>query len=269
MISFNNFHNVKYLVVKGWEGFSDRLQCLSYAVTCALRYNRTLYVDWTDDIWGTSFYDYFYFEGLPYIDDYRKIPKGSTVYPHFWNHKLMLPANTWVYDMKDQLVFDISKTKEFADVWVQPGIGYREYDMPLLVKHLRVRPDIVEHVYTEPLTDLPVVHLRGTDRTFTNDDWERLRNDAPTAYVLSDDTTLIERWMNDSPDSIVISKPQANITHFSTNVDKHQYNLDLLHEFYILGSANVAYALNQDSLYFKMSRMMCSCDGFKTMFNKH
>ena len=259
---------IKYLVIKGWEGFSDRLQCLSYAVTCALRYNRTLYVDWTDDIWGTSFYDYFYFENLHYIDDYRKIPKQCTVYPQFWNHKLMLPAHTWVYDMKDELVFDISKTKEFTDVWVQPGIGYREYDVPLLLKHLRVRPDTVDSVYTEPITDLPVVHLRGTDRTFTDSDWNRVRELAPTAYVLSDDTVLIERWMNESPNSIVISKPQPDVTHFSTNVNKHQYNLDLLREFFILGSASNAYALNQESLYFKMSRMIGSCSQYKSVFNK-
>lgn len=259
---------MKYLVVKGWEGFSDRLQCLSYAVTCALRYNRTLYVDWTDDIWGTSFYDYFYFEGLHYIDDYRKIPKTSTVHPQFWNHKLMLPAHTWVYDMKDQLVFDISKCNEFTDVWVQPGIGYREYNMPLLTKHLRVRPDIVEQIYTEPITDLPVVHLRGTDRSFTDDDWHRVRTSAQTAYVLSDDTKLIERWMSESPDSIVISKPKHDVTHFSTNIDKHQYNLDLLREFFILASASDAHALNVDSLYFKMSRIIGTCPYYKSVINK-
>lgn len=268
MISFNNFHNVKYLVVKGWEGFSDRLQCLSYAVTCALRYNRILYVDWTDDIWGTSFYDYFYFEGLPYIDDYRKIPKGASVYPHFWNNKLMLPAHTWVYDMKDQLVFDISKCNDFSDVWVQSGIGYREYNMPLLLKHLRIRPDIVDSVYTEPITDLPVVHLRGTDRTFTDEDWARCRQLAPNAHVLSDDSKLVDRWMNESPDSIVISKPKQDVTHFSTNVDKHQYNLDLLREFFILGSANVAHALNENSLYYKMSRLIGSCPQYKSLFRK-
>ena len=259
---------MKYLITKGWEGFSDRLQCLSYAVTCSLRYNRTLYVDWTDDIWGNSFYDYFYFEGLPYIDDYRKIPKGSSVYPHFWNHKLMLPANVWVYDIKDQLVFDISKCNDFSDVWVQPGIGYREYNIPLLLKHLRIRPDIVDSVYTEPITDLPVVHLRGTDRSFTDEDWARCRQLAPTAYVLSDDTKLIDRWKSESPDSIIISKPMADVTHFSTNVDKHQYNLDLLREFYILASAGEAYALNEKSLYFNMSRTMGSCSQYKSLFNK-
>lgn len=258
----------KYLIVKGWEGFSDRLQCLSYAVTCALRYNRVLYVDWTDDIWGNSFYDYFYFENLEYIDDYRKIPKCVTTYPHFWNNKHMLPANSWVYDMKDQLVFDIAKTKEFTDVWVQPGIGYREYDMPLLTKYLRVRPDIVSEVYSQCITDLPVVHLRGTDRNYTIDDWNRVRQQAPVAYVLSDDTTLIERWMSESPDSIVISTPETNVTHFSTNVNKHQYNIKLLREFFILGCAKTAYALNENSLYYQMSKIIGSSPHYNSMFNK-
>ena len=259
---------IKYIVCKGWEGFSDRLQCLSYAVTTSLRYNRILYVDWTDDIWGNSFYDYFYFEDLEYIDDYRKIPKQATVHPQFWQHKLMLPANSWIYDMKDKLVFDPKTCNNFSDVWVQPGIGFREYNMPLLTKHLRIRPDIVDQIYTEPITDLPVVHLRGTDRSFTDEDWARLRELAPIAYVLSDDIKLVDRWKLESPDSIVISKPQVDVTHFSTNVDKHQYNLDLLREFYILASASEAHALNVNSLYFKMSRIIGTCPHYKAMFNK-
>lgn len=260
---------LKFLVSKGWEGFSDRLQCLSYSVSTALRYNRVLYVDWNDNIWDTGFYRYFHFDGLEYTDTLNAIPKMFSVYPKFWQHKLMLPANSWIYDMKDQLVFDVKTTQDFSDVWVQPGIGFREYNMPLLVKHLRVNKEIVDEIYTEPITDLPVVHLRGTDRTFNDSDWSRVREVANTAYILSDDTRLIERWMNESPDSIVISKPQANITHFSLGIDKHQYNINLLREFFILGSASQAYALNEESLYFKMSRIMCSCPGFKTMFHKN
>lgn len=257
----------KYLVTKGWEGFADRLQCLSYAVTTALRYNRTLLVDWNDDIWNEGFYKYFKFVDLPYITSHTQIPKNASVTPGFWKHKLMLPNNVWVYDIKSQLEFDCKTTTEFTDVWVQSGIGYREYNMPLLTRHLRIVDDIIPLVYTEPLSDKPVVHLRGTDRQFTLDDWQRLRQLAPTAYVLSDDKKLIDRWKSESPDSIVISTPVEGITHFTTDINKHEQNIKLLREFFILGSAKEAYPLNQDSLYFNMSRMLCNSTGYKTMFN--
>jgi hypothetical protein len=173
-----------------------------------------------------------------------------------------------MYDIKDQLTFDPSKTYNFEDVWVHCGIGYREYNMVKLAQHLRINSDITKLIYTEPITDLPVVHLRGTDRNFSDSDWKRLREQAPVAMVLSDDTTLIERWMNDSPDSIVISNPKSNTTHFSIDVDKHEMNLALLKEFFIIASAKEAYPLNNDSLYFKMARMLGSCPDYNRMFTK-
>jgi hypothetical protein len=41
----------KYLLVKGWCGFADRLQCMSAAMTYAKKHNRIVCVDWTDSIW--------------------------------------------------------------------------------------------------------------------------------------------------------------------------------------------------------------------------
>ena len=237
----------KYLVVKGWEGFADRLQCLSYAVTTSLRYNRILYVDWNDDIWGMGFYRYFRFDNLDYITDHTVIPKNATVTPGFWKHKLMLPNNVWVYDEKDRLQFDPITTTEFTDVWVQSGIGYRMYNMPLLCKHLRLNVDIIDSVYSDPYVDMPVVHLRGTDRTFSEQDYLRLLSVAPVAHVVSDDKQLIDRWLSDSPDSNIISDPSANVNHFSTDVDKHDMNIKLLREFFIIASAKAAYTLNNNS----------------------
>ena len=259
----------KYLISKGWEGFGDRIQCLSNCIVMSQRYNRTLYVDWTDNIWSEGFYNYFHFDNIEYVSLLQDVPKQLSVYPHFWQHKLMLPANSWMYDMKDQLVFEPSKTYNFEDVWVHSGIGYREFNMIQLAKHMRINSDIVPLVYTEPITELPVVHLRGTDRNFTDDDWKRLRDVAPIAVVLSDDTTLIDRWMNDSPDSILISNPKPNVTHFSVDVDKHQMNISLLKEFFMIASAREAYPLNNDSLYFQMARMLGKCPDYTLMFTKN
>ena len=42
---------MKYLVMKGWLGFGDRLETLKMAVDYCQKKNVKLYVDWTDSMW--------------------------------------------------------------------------------------------------------------------------------------------------------------------------------------------------------------------------
>lgn len=256
----------KYLISKGWEGFGDRIQCLSNCVVISLRYNRILHVDWTDTIWKEGFYKYFHFVNLETINDINLISQSKSVFPSFWQHKLILPANKWMYAMKDQLVIEPSKTFNFEDVWVHPGIGFREYDMGRLARYLRINPEIAHLIYLEPIKE-PVVHLRGLDRNFSEKDWQELRLQAPKAHVLSDDISLIERWISESPESTVISSPIKDVSHFSIDgVNKHEMNLALLKEFFILASATTAYALNKESTFFRMARILGKCSDFKNMW---
>jgi hypothetical protein len=258
----------KYIVSKGWEGFGDRIQCLSNCIVFSLRFNRILFVDWTDTIWKEGFYRYFHFDNIAFTKDITEITETKTVHPEFWKHKLMLPANKWMYAMKEQLVIDPSKTYNFEDVWVHPGIGYREFDMGRLARYMRINPEIASLIYTEPIND-PVVHLRGTDRKFKEEDWQELRKQAPIAHVLSDDASLIKRWLSESPESTVISNPKENITHFTIDVNKHEMNLALLKEFFILASAPVAFALNKESVFFRMARILGKCEDYPKMWPKN
>lgn len=250
----------KFIVSKGWEGFGDRLQCLSHMVNAALRYNRTLYVDWTDTIWGTGFYRYFHLVDLPHVQTDREVPH-KTAYPPFWKNKIMLPANGWVYDMKDELAFDPTKGLHYEDVWVHCGIGYREYDFCTLQKHLRINRDVATVISARLVDfDLPVVHLRGTDRAVADEKWAELRTKVPIAWVVSDDAALTARWLQESPESKVFSKARAGITHYTTDVDKHEMNLEVLTDFFALAYANEAHPLNEDSLFFSMARLLGICD---------
>jgi len=245
---------IKFLVHKGWEGFGDRLECLSYSILTAKRFNRVLYGDWTDTIWREGFYRYFHFTNLPYIDDPDIIAETATVWPSFWQHKLMLPANDWVYEYKDKFKFEPLEGMHWEDVWVQVATGFRQWNMPVLSAHLRLNKDIIEEIGTTE-TDLPVVHLRGTDRKFTEESWLELRQKAPVAHVISDDQFLIDRWMNESPDSVCQSKPVIGFFHKSIG-PKHQSNISLLKDFITLSEAKDAYALNSDSRYFKQARIV-------------
>lgn len=251
-----HFPMLKYLVAKGWEGFGDRLECLSYAILSAKRFNRVLYVDWTDTIWKEGFYRYFHFVDLAHTDRLSDIDEALTVWPTFWQHKLMLPANEWVQDQpwKNDNDFKPLEGKHWEDVWVQVANGFREWDMADLSSHLRLNENIIKEIGPIP-NDLPVVHLRGTDRTFDEANWDRLREKAPIARVISDDATLVKRWLYQSPKSIDQSSPKEGYNHKSIG-RKHNANISLLRDFLTLSDANEAYAINEDSVFFKQARMV-------------
>ena len=272
----------RYLVSKGWEGFCDRLQCLSHCITWALRYNRILYVDWEDRIWSHGeggFYRYFELVDLPHVTSVDEIPPNHEVYPPFWTRGLGLPADEWVHKLKDELVFDPQDGRHYEPVWVHPGVGFRAYDFGQLPQHLRLKPEVAAELrglLEKVPTHLPVVHLRGTDRPMSEDRWRFVRESAPVACIISDDAVLVRRWLDESPESVVLSDtlvegqaaghkldPQ---TLGKMGFDKHRMNLRLLADFVLLAAARDAYALNEQSVFFSMARLFGACGGVPALF---
>lgn len=276
----------RYVVSKGWEGFCDRLQCLSNCVDIALRYNRILLVDWSDRIWthdSKNFYDYFELNDLPHVISIEEIPPNLEVYPLFWKNGIGLTIDDWIYQVKNRLVLDVSEGNHFENIWVHPGLGFRKFDFIQLAQHLRLSKEISDEIKSRINSNaqgLPIVHLRGTDRNNdinkTEENWLRLRSLAPVAAVLSDDASLVDRWMSESPDSIVISKTLVKATNGGHKLNKielenlgltkHEMNMQLIAEFIILAKAKDAYALNEESLFFKMSRFFGKCGGAEKIF---
>jgi hypothetical protein len=275
----------RYLISKGWEGFADRLQSLSNCIDIALHYNRILFVDWGDRIWThdeRNFYSYFDLLGVPYVDSSQQIPLELDCYPKFWKRGFGMPCDEWIYNIKNHLSFDATQRNHHEPVWVHPGIGARYFDFGRLPKQLRFKPEIAAEILKlikKVPQDLPVVHLRGTDRAVPEDRWENLRKAAPVAVVVSDDTALVERWLTESPDSIVVSDTMAPpgeakigthkappTTLKSRGLDKHQLNLRLLADFIIMARASEAHAINEQSLFFTMSRFFGKCGGVEPIF---
>ena len=66
------YKSEKYTLLKGCEGFGDRLQCLLQAIEYCKKTGRTLIVDWEDEHWcheeGKGFDYYFSISGLKQID---------------------------------------------------------------------------------------------------------------------------------------------------------------------------------------------------------
>jgi adenylylsulfate kinase len=272
----------RYLVSKGWEGFCDRLQCLSHCITWALRYNRILYVDWEDRIWSHGnggFYRYFDLVDLPHVTAADQIPANLEVYPPFWKRGLGLPADEWVHKLKDELVFDPQEGRHYEPVWVHPGAGFRAFDFVQLPKHLRLQPEVAAELgrllEAAPM-HLPVVHLRGTDRPMSEDRWHALRQSAPVACIISDDAGLVRRWLEESPESVLLSDTLVEgsaaghkLDAHSLNAmgfDKHRMNLRLLADFIMLAAAKEAHGLNEESVFFSMARLFGACGGVPALF---
>lgn len=267
---------------KGWEGFCDRLQCLSHCITWALHYNRILYVDWRDRIWSHGngdFYRYFSLVDLPYVTSVDQVPPRLQVFPSFWEGKLARLADEWLHEYKSDLGFNPDQGKYYEPVWVFPGVGFRVYDFDQLPKHLRLTiaaREAIQPLLTAAQQPWPVVHLRGTDRAVPENRWADLRNLAPVAYVVSDDINLARRWLRESPDSVLLSDTlvegsvaghkldEARL--LQKGFDKHRMNIRLLADFVILGRAKQAYALNEQSVFFSMARLFGACGGFERLF---
>ena len=266
-----------YLVSKGWEGFCDRLQCLSHCVGIALQSQRVLYVDWEDRIWSHGhggFFRYFCLVDLCYVSRAEDIPKELPVFPPFWTRGLGLPADEWIHKVQDEVVFDLQKVGANEPVWVHPGVGFRAYDFHQLPQHLRLSAEAASEIL--PLLDqvvdaLPVVHLRGTDRPMSEERWAALRQSAPVANVISDDRVLAQRWMRESPQSVLLSNTLVEEKNAGHKLDaktlshyglsKHAMNIRLLADFLILARASEAYALNEHSVFFSMARLFGACGG--------
>lgn len=275
----------RYIIAKGWEGFCDRLQCLSHCIDIALHYNRILFVDWGDRIWShdeRNFYSYFDLVGVPYVVSAQQIPSALDTYPAFWTRGFGMPCDEWIYNVKGYLSFDATLRNHHEPVWIHPCIGPRYYDFGRLPSQLRFKPEIAAEVAAlikDVPSDLPVVHLRGTDRAVPEGRWEELRKAAPTAVVVSDDAELAQRWLHESPDSRVVTDTMAPVggnqigTHKADPVtlkqrghDKHGLNLRLLADFILMARAPQAHAINEKSVFFTMARFFGKCGGVEAIF---
>jgi hypothetical protein len=279
----------KYLVVKGWLGFGDRLESLKMAVQFALTHKLAIYVDWTDSIWShgkESFYTYFDIVNMPTLKSLDDIPEGATVFPEYWKDHIKDPIS-------QQLLNDSVKSKDLnlgvlkpehlkADVLVYSSIGnrllypdssffanvFRVVD-PRILSKVRERESIVSNALA--------VHLRGTDRKknetqFTMKiQWQSVSAIHNGAFnnrkivVLSDDKVGVEIWKRFFPQSIVLSELSLQNTSNKGNHNapkddlkdsKDEMNVDMLVDFFTLSLAETIQTTYKDSRFAQESRRL-------------
>ena len=274
---------MKYLVVKGWLGFGDRLESLKMCVKYALDHNLLIYVDWTDSIWShgeESFYSYFKLNMPTFsLDD---IPADATYYPEFWKDKIKTPFSQELLGKKELVLNYLTKPYS-ADVIVYSCVGYRTIynDSRFFANVFRViHPTIIEQTRVRQqqfnLKTSLGVHIRGTDRVNRRGRGNPLQLMAVNAMhyggfsgkqliAVSDDSESLTIWKRFYPQTIVMSsisiqqssrQGNHNTKKEDLKVSKDQMNIDMLIDFFTLASCPTAVSTYRDSRFFQESRRL-------------
>jgi hypothetical protein len=274
---------MKYLVVKAWLGFGDRLESLKMAVAFAMHYKLQIYVDWSDEMWShgeENFYTYFKLN-IPTLNSIDDIPEDATVYPEYWQGKLKDKLTKELVDQSKELNLNIGVlNKDFgADVVVFSSIGYRTLypDSKFFAEVFRViDPRILNKLRGRNLRNTWGIHIRGTDRLRPNKRILSVQSlvslvvthgalNGPRMVVVSDDKENAEIWKRFFPQSVLMSDLSLqqnslagnhNLSKESLKVSKDEMNVDMLVDFFTLASCDPIFTTCKDSRFAHEARRL-------------
>jgi hypothetical protein len=269
---------MKYLLVKAIIGFGDRLEALAMYVEFAQKNNMKLRVDWSDSVWGDSFYNYFSIN-VPSFE-MEELTEEKTVYPEYWKDRLAQPLTDEIFRANPKLELNIL-TKYDADIIVVITAGFRKLFLDYRFMGLKViHPKIVDTVKQRQrlfnLKDKWCIHLRGTDRFKTKERRERrfhelyiklvhhgLLNHGGGCVVLSDDVEYVNLWKRRDNTSPILSKlydSGSKGLHYSNPEDlgttKEEMNIQLLIDLFTMASCKQIFSTSQDSRFCKMAQRL-------------
>jgi len=180
---------MRYLLVKGINGFGNMISVLNFAYHLAINTNRTLVIDWGHSEWVLGFDKYFSWVN-PNICKYMKISdflnlselSELSVYPSIFNGKLDLPLNETIPDIDKG--GDAAYKKIFSDSITIAGLptkdivvfswNYMGYThIKNMWKNLSFCQEISDKVvqYKLLLCRYKSIHVRHTDIRNQNLDW--------------------------------------------------------------------------------------------------
>jgi hypothetical protein len=282
---------MKYLVVKGWLGFGDRLESLKMAVNFALTNKLKIYVDWTDSIWshGTeSFYTYFNLVNMDTLASLDDIPSDATVYPEYWKDHMKEPITNELIGAHPEvnlgLLNDDLKKKTTADVIVFSSIGYRAlygdssfFANVFRVVDQRILSKVSQRKSAHNLPACLGIHVRGTDRVRTQTQremkiqWMAISavhngafNSRPMIGV-ADDNVSLRIWKNFFPQTVILSELSLQNTNKGGNHNaskdqiknsKDEMNVDMLVDFFTLALCESVLTTYKDSRFAQEARRL-------------
>lgn len=175
---------MRFVVLKGVEGFGDRLQCLLQAIEYADATSRYLVVDWRDDDWSHQDLAFDHYFSLKHVRNFRFdefaalyefSKQEADIAPRSWRHKVLEKRfRDYIYQPifgfgDNAIINEISEYRheDFdEDVVVYSGVGSRTYHYKHLSK-LRLQKWINDRIVSFATEEglrkhsFDVVHLRG------------------------------------------------------------------------------------------------------------
>lgn len=271
---------MKYLVVKGWLGFGDRLETLKMAVKFALDHNLKIYVDWTDEMWshnGENFYTYFKLINMPVLESLNDIPEDATYYPEYWKDHIKESLTQEVIS-NNKLDLGMLSNTYSADVVVVSSIGMRTLygDSQFFANVFRVVDQRILQKIRERRSRYPIekswgIHIRGTDRLRQNKRLLSVQSlvslitchgglNGVKMTVVSDDKGNAEIWKRYYPESFIVSELSIkqdstagnhNLSKDKLVFSKDEMNVDALADFFTLALTERVYTTCKDSRFAK------------------
>jgi hypothetical protein len=272
---------MKYLIVKGWLGFGDRLESLKMAVKYAQTHNLQIYVDWRDPMWShgsEDFYTYFKLINMPVLKSLDDIPADATFFPAFWKDCLNEHVTAdFIIKHKGEIDIGVLDSKSFdADVvvfgscgnrWLYPDSTF--FANVFRVVDQRVLSKIQYHKSRYPVDRSWGIHIRGTDHVK-----EKLRTlsvqsiaarittlggmNMSNMVVVSDDRENLDIWKRFYPTSYVVSdlskqtsiKGNHNLDASKLGgVSKDELNVDMLVDFFLMASCERMFSTIKSSRF--------------------
>jgi len=279
---------MKYLVVKGWLGFGDRLETLKMAVRYALDNQLKIYVDWSDEMWShgsENFYTYFKLIGMPVLESLDDIPEDATYYPPYWKDHIKEPLTMDVINKKVELGLDLgmlNKTYD-GDVVVVSSIGNRIlygdstfFANVFRVVDVRILNKLRQRRSRYPIEQSWGIHIRGTDRLKPHKRILSIQSivslitmhgglNGPKMTVVSDDKENSEIWKRYYPDSFLASELSIqqestagnhNLSKDKLKFTKDEMNVDALTDFFTLALTQRIYTTCKDSRFTQEARRL-------------
>jgi len=280
---------MKYLVVKGYLGFGDRLESLKMCVFYAQQHNLQIYVDWGDVIWThgcENFYTYFNIVNMPVLNSLDDIPADATYYPSYWNRdNIKNPCSEELLTKKKELGVDVGilgpSTPQTADVLVHCSVSARSVyaDSGFFSRVFRVvNPDILaglrQRLTVASLSSCIGIHARGTDRAKNNTRKElsiqfMAVNAMPFAakpmIAVGDDAYSIEVWKRFYPQTHVFTRlAQSNTTNKGNHLankdelknSKYEMTVEFLTDFFTLCYCQRVLSTFKDSRFAQEARRL-------------
>jgi hypothetical protein len=280
---------MKYLVVKGYLGFGDRLETLKMCVNYALLNNLQIYVDWSDPIWShgsETFYTYFNLVNMPVLNSLDDIPADATYYPSYWNRdNIKSPCSEELLRNKKEMGIDVGvlgpTTTISADVLVHCSVSARTIyqDSGFFARVFRVvNPDILSGIRSRlsrmPLSNCIGIHARGTDRAKRDVRKEHsiqfmalnaMSFASKPMIAVGDDAYSIELWKRFYPNTVVFTTlAQSNTSNKGNHLvpkdelkhTKYDLTVEFLVDFFTLASCERVLSTFKDSRFAQEARRL-------------